>query len=362
MTFTVNIVKDFTHEMLPPSVVLPPVIHSGLSAFHYIHGCWRWYRWGKKHLDPDNWFLIAADKGFGYLAGQNQIIQAGAQLLLIITSINECVTGYIKLFRSYQKLDSAVRGHFPRLEERPWAKSLDSVWISPSFSHRIPTYFDHSAYYTNRVAERIFKFFRAMFTLCMLQVEAINSFSLEASKRQEAVGEVFTNAVKFITQFSDNSALLTVKLQKKKVAIQKMLSYIKKGMSADDMISAIGTIAKGAEMVKNEVNQMHTSATNTFFNMAKDALYGVTHIVGASENIRKYFAPDPVDELQVENKGFAKPKEGYGRYAPKLWVTRLDRLSKNGIIKDIKEQSGESLSLSTKKVNSVLNVIQEIFA
>lgn len=361
MNFAVNIVKDLTQEMLPPAVVLPPVLHAGISAFHYIHGCWRWYRWGKRHFDPDNWFLIAADKGFGYLAGENQIIQAGAQLLLILTSINECATGYIKLFCSYQKLDHAVRGHFPKLEKKLWVNFTDSSWISPSFSHKIFMSVERSAYYINRLAERLFKFFQAMFTLCMLQVEAINSFSLEESKRQEAVGEVFTNALKFVTQFSDNTALLAVKLQNKRVTIQKMLSYIKEGMSVDGLISSIEALAKGAEKVQNEMNQMHTSAAKIFFNVVKDAFYGVTQIAGVDENIRKHFAPDPVEALGVGEAYLPNPKGGYGRYAPTDWVTRLDRLPKSAIIKNRGEQAGESIGAGLgSPVNSLLNIFQGI--
>lgn len=361
MNFAVNSVKNLTQEMLPPAVVLPPAIHAGISAFHYIHGCWRWYRWGKRQLDPDNWFLIAADKGFAYLAGQNQIVQAGAQLLLILTAINECATGYIKLFRSYQNLDRAVRGHFPKLEETPWIKSRNSSWIAPSVSHKISSALEHYAGYVNRVAERLFKFFQALFNLCMLQVEAVHCFSLEASKREEAVGEVFTNGMKFVTQFSENTALLTVKLQKKKVIIQKMLSYIKKDLSADEMISIIEVFAQGVERVRNEMDQLHSSAAKTFINVLKDAVYGAAYIAGAGENIRKYFTPQPVEVPRVENMQLSMPDEGYGRYAPKKWVTRLDKLPKNVIIKNRDKPSEKSLSPTTKKVNSFFATMQEVF-
>lgn len=362
MTFAVNIVRELTQDMLPPTVVLPPIVNSGLSTFHYIHGCWRWVRWGKRHLDPDNWLLIAADKGLHSLAGENQFLQAGAQLLLIITSINECVTGYIKLYRSYQKLKQAVWGNFPVLEEKAWAKSLNSSWISASFSHKMSAHFGRTVFYINRLAGRLFKFIQEMYTVCMLQVEATNSFSLEASKRQDDTKEVFSNAVKFFAQFTDNTALLATQLQKKKVAIQKIFSYINKNMSADDLISTIETFAKGAEKVNDNISQLHTPAAQTFLNMIKDTLYGATYIAGASESVRKYFIPELVEESMQENGKIVKPEEGYGRFAPKNWVTRLDKLPKSDIIKGVRGQLEKSVPSSREKVNSLSGIFQEIFA
>lgn len=359
MTFAVNIVKDLTQEMLPSSVALPSAVHSGISGFHYIYGYWRWFRLGERYMNPDNWFLIAADKGFEYFAGNNRIVQVGAQLLLILTAVNECVTGYIKLYRSYRKLNGAVRGHFPKLEERQWAKSPRSVWISPAFSNRMSTNFNGSAYYVNLVAKRQFKFFRAAFTLCMLQIEAVNAFSLEASKRQEAVGEVFSNAVKFMNQFTDNSALLASKLQKNKVVIQKMLSYVKEGMSADSLISTVETLAKGSEKVSDRMNSVHETASKTFLNVMKDALYGVSHIVGVDDHVRRYFAPEPPEAKNVGCR-FGASEEQNERYAPKHHVTRLDKLTEKDKIKNIREQSHRYGS-SAKRAHEYFKVFQEIF-
>lgn len=349
MSFAVNIVKDLSQEMLPPLVVLPPVLKSGVSVVHFMHGCWRWVRWGKKYSDPDNVFLIAADKGFAYLAGQNQIAQIGAQCLLVLACISDLVTGYIKLFRSYQKLQRAVKGHFPGFEEKPWKKSLSSTWISPSLSHGFPTGLGRTAFYLNRVAGRVFKLLQAVFNVSMLQMEAIDSFSLRAAKRQEAVGEVFSNWVKVVSQFADNSALLSDKLKKKKVLVQKIVSHIGAGLKADDLISAVDYIAQKADGAKEKIKEINTPLAKTICNVGKDVLFNLALTAGHEDKLPAFLIPNLIEKKKVPENPRA-----YGRYAPKHLVTRLDKLFKNpsAKVKNLNQAAEDSCSISTQKVGS----------
>lgn len=321
MGYAIDLVNKVTQDMLPSSVVLPVGLSAGYSVVHYLHGTWRWYRWGKKHADVDNLFKIAADHGFAFLVGDNKVVQLAAQCVMIVRCISDGADGYVKLFRSYQKLEKVVRGQYPYFEEKPWVKESPVSWISPSGWHSITASLEKAAFYISQMVQRIFKLMQALFTLSMLMLDAVDAFSMSASKRHEAVGEMVSNSSKLINQSAGNAALLLEKLKANRAAIQEILKSSGTGCTAEQLIGGLESIVQKTEGVKGLVNEIDSQATDAMVHYAKVVTFDLFQTIGLAAYIPGWLLP-PITTKPP------KPKRIYGRYAPTHWVTRLDRQPK----------------------------------
>lgn len=310
MGFAVKLVREMSQEMIPASVTLPVGLLKCFNVVHYVRTSWHYCRWWKKHTNPDNIFKIVADRGFGYLLGENKAVQFGAQCIYILSCLNDCANEYQKLFRVYLKLEGLVWGYYPVLNKQFWEKDLSSQSIFHAGSLALS--FKKTVVFMKLLAKRIYKLVKTLFRLSMLNMDAVEAFSIDASKRKEAVEEVVSNGAKLIDEFSGNAELLVEKLKENSVFIQKILTEGKTGGTAEQLIGYVEGTLKNTHKGGSAVKSLSAGVLDAVVFVVKEVSFGIFSQLGVGTSMPSWLVPS-----------FCIPSAGHNdeRFVPKNWIT-----------------------------------------
>ncbi|MBA3237757.1 MAG: hypothetical protein H0T62_05315 [Parachlamydiaceae bacterium] len=355
MGFATDAVKNLMFEIVPVSNVLPEVLWNGFSVIHNVQRSWILYRQAEKYSDPANYFNILQDQGVGIIIRNNDALKFGAQCLMILRCVSECVDGYKEVCRVYQNFLDVIHNQYPRLDEEPWHKEVEFNWISPPELHRLKSTLKNNIQYIQRIAKCLFKLVEKFFILSLLMLEAADAFSLSPEKVEEASVEVISNVKKLTNQFADNTEFLLEKLKQDRSIIENLLSMCpinqteeENQNTIDAVIESIETIVRKTKVINKEIKEIDNEATELIIRVGKDILFSAATIFGCTELLP--------DSLIPPSPSSTPKKLTYARFIPDRLITRLDAPQKKQV-KPPKKRDRPPENLSAQQVKTLFKVM-----
>lgn len=237
-----TVVRSTTTEMAHSGVCLPAPVISVVTAFTRVRKLWRWIRLGKIYTNPNNFLKLAAGHTLNLAFGNNVILRVSAICVLIATRILECVEQHFALQRSWDNLVSAFKGRFPTPIKVEWAVKATNKFLSISTVVWWKYQFKHIWEVIKRIAVCILKLVKEAFILSMRIADAIESFTLSPTVRNEGINLLFVNGALWMDRLVENKDLLVQGLNSNKRVIERILKGIHAPFSAEQLID----VAKGA--------------------------------------------------------------------------------------------------------------------
>lgn len=324
MGFAIDAIQNLMFEIVPISNVLPKTLWNGFSVIHGMHRTWRLYRQAEKYTDSSNLFTIFADQGIGVIIRSNNALQFGAQCLMVLRCISDCADGYKEVCRIYQKFLDVLYNQYPRLEEEPWPKNVESKWISPPTLYRLKATLINNVRHVQRIAKGVFKLIEKFFILSMLMLEAADAFSSSSAKGEEASVEVVSNIKKLKTQFNDNTELLLEKLKQNRALIEQLLNLCSVKQTEEDnqsdidtLINWIEALLKKPNVISEGLTDVDKAGTDLIARTGKDLLFSAANVLGVTD-----YLPDSL--IPPAPNSTSSPEQIFDRYIPDKFITRLD--------------------------------------
>lgn len=355
MAVTADLIQKLSVDASKAAVALPLGLVKSFSAFHYMHASWRYYRWGKRHVQPDNIAALAADKIIGCFASQSQSVQFASQWLMIASRIADCADGYEKLSKSYFKFYKAFKGQYACQIERPWQKQYKSVWISPACDHSLMVSSEKFAFYIQLLAVRLVKLFKSFLTLSLLTFDAIDAFSWSESQKKEAAGELASNTLKLMKKISGNKVSLLEALHKRQASIQRIMDMTGANLKAEKLISSVESFIKKSDQViaaSNQLKPVSKPIKEQCKNFIFECLSSVRIYDGLFKNSWLKKALPAGEQFSFAPKNFE-----FGRFMPSDLAVRMDMQKKNKVVRKAVKPI-ERVALTARKAQALYAALQ----
>ena len=128
MTPLLTFTQTSTYALTTPGTRLPPFLWTAFTAINRIHGLWRWYRRVELYRNPNNLAQLLAGHLLNLALGDILLLRIAAQCLLISTRLLECAQQQTVLYRSSQRLITAIQGHYPKPYRYSWKNKPKNSW------------------------------------------------------------------------------------------------------------------------------------------------------------------------------------------------------------------------------------------
>lgn len=285
----VNTVHRTTLSLLPATEQIPRPIWIIFSGAHYIHRLWRWYRHTKVYSNPSNFQSLALGHVLNYVAGDSTLLRIAAQCVLIANRILTCVEQYGNVYAAYQRLNQAIRNHYPRHHIPRWPIKQHSSIYSPSTKQWLRSGWHSAIERFKRIAIALFNVMKELGKLSLCLMDAIETFSLSPTTRNESINQLFVNATQSIDQLVDTQESLREGLTQNREIISSFLIEMGSSYKVEHLISAVETTMKGTKKVQDVAH----FGNGILPDIGKRIIYGAAEGLGLAKYLSWQPEQDP---------------------------------------------------------------------
>ncbi len=295
----VTTVQNATWGLIPATEQTPKPIWAIFKGVHYIHQLWRWYRHAEVYSNPDNFQNLMLGHVLNYVAGDNTVLRIAAQCVLIANRILTCVEQCANMFNAYQQLANAIKGNYPRHRISKWSTKQPSSIYSPSTKQWMKKGWDSAGNRVKRIAIALFCLFKEMFKLSMCIMDAIESFSLSPTTRNESINQLFVNATQSIDRLVGTQEMLRDGLVRHREIIAQFLIGMGSQWKVEYLIGTVESTLEGAKKIQKVAH----FGDGIIPDLGKRMIYGAAQGLGMESYLS--WQPDPEPKWL---KAFAEAK------------------------------------------------------
>lgn len=285
-------------------------------AVHRVHQLWWCHQRKEVYSNPDNFVQLMAGHTIYSIAGNNFVIRAAAQAVMISTRIMECLDEQAALCRETELLWQGVAGTEAFLPKKvKWERNQDSNFFSPSTR----MYWRHKGAGATvrffRVVRSTLLIIRRLFILSMRVMDAIAAFSYNAATEHEAVGEFFVNCSKWIDLLINNNKKMLTTLKNNRIVMASVLKSMNAAITVEELIDSVEKAFNITEPVNDNVKGVPQIVRVVAKDVFQRSMFGLCQTFGLAPYMPKNWVP-PLRPPWIEALD-APPKE---RFPPSKWV------------------------------------------
>lgn len=289
----VNVVHSSAESLMPADTKIPGCAWGFFSAIHKVHRVWRWYTKAKIYSNPDNFYKLVGGHVLNLTMGDNVLLRIAAQCVLIVTRILKCVNQMVALTKAYHNWIDAIKGNYTHYHSMkkisPIYENSTKGCLSATFGAIIER--------VKRIAIATFHLLKCLFKLSMCFMDAIESFSLSPTTRNESINELFVNSTSFIDDLVKNQRRLLDCLEDNHNLVSQILEGIGSPMKVNVLTDALSKSLAAAETVQTVANAGGGIIKKT----AKNAIFGAAAMIGMAKHLPLSLVPTEEEEQVFEN-------------------------------------------------------------
>lgn len=290
----INLVDTTAKSATPDTAQIPGVVQVLFTPLHYVHRLWRWYRKAEIYSNPENFVGLLGGHLLNFFAGDSVVLRVAAQCVFIATRILECIQQKIVICHAYKKLKEACQGTFAYHPPCQWIKetniSLSESLVSASTLNWIRLTAKTLSGRIQRIALCILRLLKEIFILSMRVMDAIESFSLSPTTRNDSLNELFVNGTRSLDILVENKQSLLSGLKDNKEVISSILQGLNPQYNVNDLIAGVSKTMKVVETVHSGVKAINSFCGGAVVKAFNHGTYHFLCGVGLSE-----FAPSSLD-------------------------------------------------------------------
>lgn len=305
----VNLVDTTIERATPVMAQLTGVLRAIFKPVHYLHRLWRWYRRAEVYSNPENFAGLLSGHLINFFGGDNVALRVAAQCVLIATRILQCVQQQIVIGNAYQKLKEAFQGRFAYHMPSQWIKEKKTSFLKSSLSASTIIWIRLTSttlfVRIHRILLCSLQLVKEIFVLSMRVMDAIESFSLSPTTRNESVNEFFVNGTKSLDILVENKAHLLSALKDNEEIISKILEGINPQYNVKELIAGVSKAMKTVETIQGGVKAVTSLGGGVIVKAANHGVFNFLCALGVSEHAPNFLDVKP--DTSFENY-MAEPK------------------------------------------------------
>lgn len=274
MTPVVNVVHASAWGLAPRDAYVPSPLWGVFAVIHKVHRVWRWYNKAEIYSNPKNFYQLVAGHVLNFIFEDSVMLRIAAQAVLISSRILKCVKQVIAVSRTCSRCKDAWQGKY--VQRRTMSKT--SFKTAKVYAAYQKDGFHSFVERIEQVAFATFKVFKSLFILSMRFMDAIESFSLSPETKNEAIAEIFLNAISTIDDLVHNQRALLECLEDNKPLVADILDGVGSRITVEQLIDAVRKTVGIAETAQTIT---HVGG-GVFVNLLQHGLEGATGILRLS--------------------------------------------------------------------------------